>query len=119
MQPKTILEERMKINFANAEKRAIDNALTIYDMFNGENFSFDFVIAELDGDHPYLINKVSDRVYYFLEGNAKVTVGGEVYDCAQEDLVTIPKNTKHGLTGNAKYIVITSPPFNPENEIVL
>ena len=109
----------MKINFVKAEKRVIDDALTIYDMFNGKNFNFDFVIAELNGDHPYLINKISDRVYYFLEGEAKVTVGNAVHECIKSDLVIIPKNTKHGLTGNAKYIIITSPPFSPENEEVL
>lgn len=109
----------MKITFAKAKKRIIDDALTIYDMFNGDNFKFDFVIAELNGDHPYLINKVSDRVYYFLEGKVKVTVGDEVYDCVKDDLVIIPKNTRHGLTGKAKYIIITSPPFSPENEEVL
>jgi|GEM_PF-3012203 len=42
----------------DAMRRKVDDALTIVDLFDGNNFGFDFVVAELNGQHPTVINKL-------------------------------------------------------------
>ncbi len=106
----------MKYSLKNSLTRKIDENLQITDLLSDKEFSFDCVVAVLSGPHPLVLNKVSDRAYYFLEGSATVTVGGSVYDVEAEDLVKIPAGTPHGLKGKTKYLVITSPPFDPNNE---
>lgn len=104
----------MKINCGNAQKIKVSSGLTFYQVFGGG--AFDFVVADLNGSHREYINKTSDRLYYFLEGEAFVTVGDESFECKKNDLVLIPKNTVYGLAGKAKFIKVTSPPFSPESE---
>jgi mannose-6-phosphate isomerase-like protein (cupin superfamily) len=102
-----------------AESRDVDEALTITDLFEGAEFNFDFVVAELEGDHPTVINYESDRAYFVLEGEGEVQVGEEMHDVKSEDLVTIEAGEKHSIRGNLRYLVITSPPFDPDNEEVI
>jgi len=85
-------------------------------MLSDKDFSFDFVIADLDGEHPAHINKISDRIYFILEGEGRVSVGGEISAVVKDDLVKIPKNTVHSIEGKLRYVIITSPPFDPRNE---
>lgn len=97
--------------------REVDAALTIYPFFAGNtDFAFDAALGTLDGCHPPVVNHVSDRAYYFLEGAALVTVGESTFDVAKGDLVTVPAGTPHSVAGAATYLVITSPPFDPRNE---
>jgi len=96
--------------------REVDPALTIYPLFAETNFAFDVALGDLNGDHPPVINQVSDRAYYFLEGSARVMVGESTFDVAKGDLVTVPAGTPHAVAGATKYLVITSPPFDPRNE---
>lgn len=102
-----------------AESRDVDEALTITDLFDGAEFNFDFVVADLDGDHPTVINHESDRAYFVLEGEGQVQVGEETYDVESEDLVTIKAGEKHSIRGDLRYLIITSPPFDPDNEEVI
>jgi mannose-6-phosphate isomerase-like protein (cupin superfamily) len=108
----------MKLSLKNSSRRQVDDALVIQDLFDGSGFPFDFVVAELNGNHPTVRNKISDRVYFFLDGTASVKVAAQRFEVEKYDLITIPKNTPHSLSGHARYIVITSPPFDPANEIV-
>ena len=109
----------MKFSVDSATRRKVDDALTIIDLFDGREFKFDFVIAELDGNHPTVVNKVSDRVYYVLEGEGVVTVGSRELAVAKGELVTISSNTPHSIKGKLSYIVVTAPKFAPENERVV
>jgi len=62
----------------------------------------------------------SDRIYYILEGECEVILNGEESETGGPgDLFIIPSSTTHSIRGQAKYIVVTSPPFAPENEQVL
>lgn len=106
----------MKFSEADALSRKIDESLTITDLFNGQDFAFDFVLGELHGHHPMLINRTSDRAYYVIEGNGTIHVGDHSYTVKPGDLVTVKSNTSHGLDGDLKYAIITAPPFDPNNE---
>lgn len=99
--------------------RRVDDALTILPLFDGTSFSFDVAKAVLSGTHPPVVNRVSDRVYYFLEGGATVTIDGKKYTAGSGDLAVIKAGTVHAVEGTAKYLVITAPPFDPANERVV
>jgi|SRR5581483_6530476 len=106
----------MKVSRKDALVRTADDSLVIEELFNGKNFKFDFVISTLNGSHPKRINKVSDRAYFILSGTAEVTVGDETHHAETHDLILIPANTSHGIEGKAEFIIITAPPYVPQNE---
>lgn len=106
----------MKIERKKSVVRKIDDTLSIVSLFDGKDFSFDFVIGVLDGVHPKLVNKISDRAYYILKGFGEITVEGNAYKVKKGDLILIKANEIHGLNGDMEYIIVTSPPFDPNNE---
>lgn len=106
----------MKFDLKSCVVRKVDQALTIYDLFDGDGFNFDFVIADLDGDHSSHINYVSDRIYFILSGSGQVTVESQKYDVVKDDLIVIRKNTPHSIKGTLRFLIVTAPPFDPANE---
>jgi mannose-6-phosphate isomerase-like protein (cupin superfamily) len=109
----------MKMSRKDAVIRKIDDTLTIESLFDGKGFKFDVVIAKLNGRHPKLINHVSDRAYFVLSGALDVQVGEETHHTVAHDLVLVPANTPHGIDGEGEYLIITSPPFDPQNEEIV
>ena len=106
----------MKYSVSDSEVRVVDNMLTITDLFKGKGFSFDCVIANLNGVHPTVINHQSDRMYFVLEGEGEVVVGENRYRVAKHDAIEIRKETTHSISGELSYLIITAPPFDPSNE---
>lgn len=106
----------MKISEQDAPLRKVDEALSITSLFDGKGFNFDCVIGQLSGHHPKVVNKVSDRMYFILEGEGTISVDSNIYSVSKGDLITIKKNQVHGLDGFLKYLIVTGPPFNPQNE---
>jgi len=109
----------VKRNVADSPVRRVDDALKIIDLFDGEGFAFDFVIAELDGVHPTVVNRASDRAYFILNGEGKVRLGDIEHVVREGDLITIKAGTTHSITGRIRYAIVTAPPFDPRNEDVL
>lgn len=105
----------MKSSLSQAPNRIFDN-LKICDLFKGEGFSFDFVIAELDGNHAAVRNHVSDKAYFILEGTGTAQIGIEKLEVNKDDFVKIPKGEFHSINGKLRYIIMCSPPFDPMNE---
>jgi mannose-6-phosphate isomerase-like protein (cupin superfamily) len=106
----------MKKTTAHADVRQVDDSLQITDLFDGKEFAFDFVIGILNGAHPPTINRVSDRVYYVMDGEGCATVGDQTHIVGPGDLVVIKAGTPHSISGDLRYVIVTSPPFLPENE---
>ena len=73
--------------------------------------SISVALAELHGDHPESVSKMSDRCYLFISGSAKVRVGDEEYLVEAGDVVYVPKKVRHSLSGIASYYVINNPPY--------
>jgi mannose-6-phosphate isomerase-like protein (cupin superfamily) len=109
----------MHIGDGSVTPRRVDKALLITPMFDGQNFAFDVAKANLDGVHAPVINRVSDRAYFFLAGSARVKVDDEEFDVRPGDLVVIHAGQVHALTGTVEYLIVTAPPFDPENETVV
>lgn len=77
---------------------------------------FSVAAVDLHGPHGPTRSHSSDRAYVILEGSAVVTLGQQSHDVAAGDAVFIPQGTPHGIRGDARYIVINSPPFDPQQE---
>jgi mannose-6-phosphate isomerase-like protein (cupin superfamily) len=106
----------MKISRKDAVVRKVDDSLTIESLFDGKDFQFDVVIGKNYGHHSVLVNHVSDRAYFVLNGELDIRVGEVVHHAMVHDLVLVPQNTPHGVDGDGEYLIVTAPPFKPENE---
>lgn len=103
----------------NSNSRSIDEHITVDALFDGRDFNFDLVVANLDGKHPTIVNSESDRAYFILEGQGEVRVGEEEYEVKDEDLILINAVKKHSIQGTLRYLIITSPPFDADNEQII
>lgn len=106
----------MKFSMKEATIRHIGLELTIYDIYADPRANMDFVIAELNGNHPAVINYMSDRIYYIICGSGEVYSDNQWDDVSSGDCIYIKKNTVHSIRGKLKYAIITSPPFDTKNE---
>ena len=64
--------------------------------------------------------KVSDEIYYIVQGRGTVTIGGESRELKQGDVVSIPKGQVHGFvnTGTEPCLVLfaSGPKFEPDKD---
>lgn len=65
----------------------------------------------LNGDHLSTVSPNTDRCYVFVEGNASIQIGKDVYDVGTDDIAYVPRGVAHSLRGAAAYYVINNPPF--------
>src|SRR5271165_6138535 len=100
----------MKHSFAGSPSRVVDTSMVINDVFTEQKAPFDLVIANVDGDHGKHVNKISDRVYFILEGSGHVVDGDDEYEVAPFDVVFIPKGIVHGISGKLRLAIISAPP---------
>lgn len=64
--------------------------------------------------------KVSDEIYFVLQGQGEITVGGEKRQLRQGDVAAIPRGLVHGFvnTGQEPCLILFSsgPKFEPEKD---
>ena len=106
----------MKVSRGQGRVFKVDNAVTLEEIHDGRDFRFDIAIGRIAGHHSTVMNTVSDRCYFVLEGEIDIHVGSQTFHAVRHDTVLIPSGTAHGLDGTGEYVVITAPPFAPENE---
>lgn len=70
------------------------------------------------GHEKYCTNKESTHIYYVISGNGKFKINEELYEVVAGDIIEIPKNTKFIFAGEMKLLLVMTPAFNPNNEIV-
>lgn len=108
------------MKFETQEPKKVDESTRVSSLFPGEDERFDTVISEVDGYHPAkgekVVNEESQRAYFVIEGEGLIHVGEESHRVEKDDLVFVEKGQGHALEGDMKTLVITSPPFQPENE---
>ncbi|MFO7794297.1 MAG: cupin domain-containing protein [Candidatus Nanohaloarchaea archaeon] len=108
------------MKFEPKESNLVDKNTEITSLFDKEDANFDAVISKVDGYHPEegekVINEESERAYYVLEGEGTIYVRDNDFSVSSGDLIFIEKGKGHALEGDIRTLVITSPPFNPENE---
>jgi mannose-6-phosphate isomerase-like protein (cupin superfamily) len=104
------MEHVKKYSFADSPERRVDASMVIKDLFTEQDAPFDLVIADVDGDHGTHVNKLSDRVYFVLEGSGIVIAGDNKFEVVPLDVVSIPKGTAHSISGKLRVVIITAPP---------
>lgn len=108
----TIIKKSIK----DSETRQVEDSFKVVDLFASPSAHFDLVVGILNGAHGKNINHKSDRIYLILSGSGTVYVGDESTEVSELDLIYIPPNTPHGIKGDVRFLIISSPPYAPENE---
>ena len=65
--------------------------------------------VSLYGRHEKVVNDISDRVYYIIDGEADFDVNGETGSVTGGDAVLIPKGVPYVFEGHMTYVVMNSP----------
>lgn len=96
----------------HSDSYSIKNYLT-------KDFSKDFSLAVsmLNGEHELTKSIASDRIYYFIEGNAEFIIDGNTVNVNKDDTLFIEKNTEYSFKGNFKAVLINLPAFGIENDV--
>ena len=102
----------MIYKYNESNKKIVSDRLNIINVFNNEFSDFDYVVANLDGEHGSCINTKSTKCWIILEGTAKVYLNDEVSQVSQGDFIIINKNVKHNIIGKVKFGVVCTPPFD-------
>lgn len=111
------------MKFREGDSYFVDDNTEITDLFEApEGANFDSVITKIDGYHPAgeeekrIFNERSQKGYYILDGEGEISVGEETHEVKQGELVFISEKTEHSLEGKFRALIVTSPPFDPEDE---
>lgn len=99
---------------AGTERNFAD--VTIRNLITGTDHPLSLAFASLTGTHPQSMSKLSDRAYYIVDGGAKFDVGPDSFEVGPGDAVYVPKRTHHAMTGNIRYVVVNTPPYDPAAE---
>lgn len=81
------------------------------------NKDFSLAVSELDGEHELTKSTASDRIYYFIDGNARFIIDGITIEVEKDDTLYIEKNTEYSFSGNFKAVLINLPAFGIENDV--
>jgi mannose-6-phosphate isomerase-like protein (cupin superfamily) len=77
--------------------------------------------VRLWGHHDRVVNPISDRVYYVIEGEAVFQVGdGAPFETVRAgDFVFIPRSVPYEFEGEMRYIVVNGPAYRTDSDQVL
>lgn len=91
----------------------VDNYLSQKD-----NMGYSIVRTHLNGKHPYMKNINSNRTYYLLKGEATFYFDDNRITVEEGDMIVIPKDTKFAFKGIFDAILVDSPAFNPDDDVI-
>jgi len=74
-------------------------------------------ISELSGDTPTNMNLVSDRVYYFIEADAKFIFDDQTIEVETDSVLFVPANTNYKMSGRFRAVLINAPGFDVTTEV--
>ena len=75
--------------------------------------------VSLYGRHEKVVNDISDRVYYIVDGEAEFVVGEERGSVSGGDVVLIPKGVPYVFEGHMTYVVMNGPGYVPDSDRVV
>jgi mannose-6-phosphate isomerase-like protein (cupin superfamily) len=77
--------------------------------------------ARLWGHHDRVVNEISDRVYFIIEGEARFQVGDDapIETVEAGDFVFIPQSVPYEFDGMMRYIVMNGPAYRTASDKVL
>lgn len=73
------------------------------------------------GHHDRVVNEISDRVYYIIDGAGRFQVGDNapIEPVGAGDFVFIPKNVPYEFDGTMRYVVMNGPAYRTASDQVL
>ncbi len=71
------------------------------------------------GHDTTIIEHKCDFIYYIIDGNGHFIIDDQKEHCEKGDLVVIPAGAKFRYVGKLRMLLITTPPFYPEQEETL
>lgn len=74
---------------------------------------------DVDGEHGRVKSKLSNRVYYVIEGKGKFIINGKSVPVSKNDVVIVPKNTPYNYKGKMKLLLTHTPAYDAKYEIHL
>lgn len=77
------------------------------------------LIETKTGHQTKIIEYGCDFNYFILKGKGHFRINGKKEPCSQGDLVIVPKNSVFDYKGNLQMLLVTTPPFYPEQEETL
>lgn len=83
-----------------------------------DDIGYSVVRTHLDGKHPFMKNIRSNRTYYIIKGYADFYFDDQIISIKEGEMLTIPLNTKYAFKGKFDAILIDSPAFSAEDDIV-
>ena len=90
----------------------IDNYLT-----KDKSPNISVAVSHLNGKICNTRNIESDRVYYFINADAKFKINNEDVNVKDGDVLYIEKNTSYSMEGSFDAVLINTPAFDIKNEI--
>lgn len=75
------------------------------------------VTTIVNGDLHY--HDHTEEVYYILEGEGIIELDGELHTLTPGTAILIPPGVRHRSWGDFRTMVITSPAFDPEDEVLV
>ena len=119
MKIRNIREEKTKAVelFFRSQDRSIINELE-------KNKEFSIAYGELKvGEKTKRHVMEMTEMYYILEGEGTLAINKDSYDIVQEMYIKVPPDSIQQLTNtgktNLRFLCIVTPPYDPENEIIL
>jgi len=85
---------------------------------SGNNAGIALIETE-SGHQTNIIEHKCDFIYYVLEGDGYFEINNVKDNFSKGNLVIIPHGSKFTYKGKAKFLLVTSPPFYPEQEETL
>jgi mannose-6-phosphate isomerase-like protein (cupin superfamily) len=114
--------QKIMENFIKLEKsssKEVEKGYVVDNYFNNEiNIGYSMVQTHLNGKHPTMLNKSSNRTYFFIDGSAEFVVDGKIVNVKKDDMLVIKKNTKYSFRGNFDAILVDCPRFNPADDVI-
>jgi mannose-6-phosphate isomerase-like protein (cupin superfamily) len=77
--------------------------------------------VRLWGHHDRIVNEISDRVYYIIDGEGRFQVGdgAPIEKVTAGDFVYIPRNVPYEFDGQMRYIVMNGPAYRTASDQML
>ena len=90
----------------------------VKNLFNSDSPDISVASVKRDSKDKTLgYDKVSDNLYYVLEGEGVCIIEDKEHSIKKGDLIVIPKGTKYKNIGNIKLLAISIPKFDKSNSI--
>ena len=74
---------------------------------------------EVQTHHGKVKNRLSDRIYYVLEGKGRFIINNKIFPVIKTDLIIVPKNTSYDYVGKMKLFLVHVPAFDQKYEMKL